>query len=173
VWLSLVLFVTITTVAIIQHSRPFALGFYHRSYVPGRHRLIHLTAHEGGLWFDWAYHDISNPSTQERWSRMMRDQPRWWGGYVADGMVLGFYADSGRLGTRQTVLLVRIPYYFVALSSIAFPAHALSRRLRVRGRRKLGLCLLCGYDLRASLHRCPECGATTAHGRPEGVTGSR
>ncbi len=32
------------------------------------------------------------------------------------------------------------------------------RRDHIRKRKKLGLCLKCGYDLRASKNRCPECG---------------
>ena len=32
------------------------------------------------------------------------------------------------------------------------------KRNLLRRRRKLGLCLTCGYDLRGSKERCPECG---------------
>jgi len=59
---------------------------------------------------------------------------------------------------------LRLPYWlFVTLFAIA-PARwlLLSGWLSRRRRRRLGLCLYCGYDLRASGATCPECGRETA-----------
>lgn len=65
-----------------------------------------------------------------------------------------------------TAWLLIIPHrYVVAFASVlpvlwllVAPALFVDRRLRQRRRRLLGLCLICGYDLRATPHRCPECG---------------
>ena len=102
-------------------------------------------------------------------THLMSDRPHWWqrfdspGGYSDDGTTLGFYfrAQSNAGPTyvgRQRDLIFRIPYWFLAAASTLAPAAALRRRLRTRRRTRRGLCPRCGYDLRESPDRCPECG---------------
>ena len=65
---------------------------------------------------------------------------------------------------------VRIPYWLLAVATGVLPAWWLRRRARARRVRLLGPCPSCGYVLRASPQRCPECGAAaTARAR----TGAR
>ncbi len=54
-----------------------------------------------------------------------------------------------------------VPLWFIALLAMILPAQwlRLARgRWRIEKRRAAGLCENCGYDLRASPNRCPECG---------------
>jgi len=64
-----------------------------------------------------------------------------------------------------------VPYWFLTLAMAVLCAGVVYRSglLRRWIRSRPGLCLICGYDLRASKDRCPECGTaippqTTAEG---------
>ena len=65
-----------------------------------------------------------------------------------------------------------LPFWSVVLAAAVLPARWLLlpvRALRRQRRLDLGLCPRCGYDLRASHDRCPECGASPTVSRRGGA----
>lgn len=72
---------------------------------------------------------------------------------------LGFRVAAGTLGTwRWKFNAILVPYWAL-LIPLAIPPMFGFRRVILRARRKRrGQCLACGYDLRQSPDRCPECG---------------
>jgi hypothetical protein len=67
---------------------------------------------------------------------------------------------SGGATGKEYIMGVRLwPVW--ALASI-FPAIAVHSVVRRRRERKLGRCPICGYDLRSTPDRCPECGTIPA-----------
>ena len=68
-------------------------------------------------------------------------------------------------GTSSVTTGVLAPCWFLALVTGVLPAVWLTRWRRsaiAARRRDAGQCAACGYDLRASPGRCPECGAAEA-----------
>jgi hypothetical protein len=63
-----------------------------------------------------------------------------------------------RTGETMNQRWVTIPIWAIAWLAAIAPAFALKRYVVRRRRRQRGECLDCGYDLRASPGRCPECG---------------
>jgi hypothetical protein len=61
--------------------------------------------------------------------------------------------DDPRLGTQGT-LVITLPAPLAALPMAILPVVFIYRRMP----RKKGLCQKCGYDMRATPNRCPECG---------------
>jgi hypothetical protein len=71
-------------------------------------------------------------------------------------------------GTETTgMYAITVPHWFVLLLCLPFPLLWFRRFWRRRYRVQHGLCLSCGYDLRGSAGKCPECGAEI--GRAEGA----
>lgn len=96
---------------------------------------------------------------------------RWRGGTPTRvTSLLGFqYAEfSGpRLGVaEQPHSLLVVPYWPVVLATSILPLRWSARRLRTHSRSRLARCVECGYDLRTTPGRCPECGRI-----PAGVNG--
>jgi hypothetical protein len=74
---------------------------------------------------------------------------------------IGWTWTSGRrfavLGRR-----VVVPDGYLVGAFFVLPFTSLVMRLRRRAATKTGLCFKCGYDLRATPNRCPECGTIRA-----------
>jgi hypothetical protein len=72
----------------------------------------------------------------------------------------GYWIRSGH--PVESVRAFWIPHWFAALLFAILPAIRLRAIVSARRVRRYGLCPTCGYDLRATPDRCPECGAAPA-----------
>ena len=69
------------------------------------------------------------------------------------------FAGFGKMRPSEGFPMLRLPACFVLLLPATYLLKAAVRRARKRRRRAAGLCPACGYDLRATPGRCPECGS--------------
>ncbi len=95
-----------------------------------------------------------------RSSPLQIESPHWfWRGRRAFGSFPPVWSPHVLRNDFGQVWLVSLPLWIPTLVFgislyLCRPFHAHRRRKR----KKLGLCLSCGYDLRGSTDRCPECG---------------
>jgi hypothetical protein len=133
---------------------------------------------ENSLWSDepgWRWETEQPPLAGPRWAPDAGAPSAW--------RVLG---ASGARGTRQffldpppadsgfgcnflytnpfheEVTVATVPYWWAALATSLMPG--LWVACRRRRRPGVGMCRSCGYDLRATPGRCPECGTAAATG---------
>lgn len=138
----------------------------------GTERLFQIQSYRGVLIIerDWLVPDSEIASSFQRvqWDSEPFPQEL---GYEenGDGMNSIFWRKAGWSGfgfDRQpfeegVVHAVVIPFWFIALMSGLAPAKLVIGWIRRRSPRP-GHCSSCGYDLRATPGKCPECGTTPA-----------
>ena len=82
---------------------------------------------------------------------------------------IGGYCESGSMSLtllpffrrfNKSDWMIAVPFWLPILICGFIFWFSWRPAYRRRKRKKLGLCLKCGYDLRASKDRCPECGET-------------
>jgi hypothetical protein len=119
----------------------------------------------------WAKEDDPKFPSPYRQFRRFNRFPMWvgrnwgddgwrWAGFDA-GYRVPVYAMKFRSRPQVGVShLVGLPYSFVAAVTLVLPSISLGHAWRERSRPSGGaLCPSCGYDLRATPGRCPECGS--------------
>jgi hypothetical protein len=84
----------------------------------------------------------------------------------------GFHYNFSERTDRNTIIksrILKIPFWPLIIIFSLFPLIRFSRKYRRHRKRRRdlasGLCLICGYDMRATPDRCPECG-TAPHVKP-------
>lgn len=74
------------------------------------------------------------------------------------------------IGNGKSPLAIQvhlIPYWIIVVASLVLPTAVFLIRHSKRHRAIAGLCEKCGYDLRATPDRCPECGTVRPASAPE------
>ena len=148
-----------------------------RSNVDGtRHADVYVSCDAAFLsvqvarWSDWGFEDPF-PEMRHRFAgfRWMHqavpptphgfDAWLWWDHYV----------DQPSRGGANEVWRVQVRPWLLLVPPAIMPALWIKRLARRRRMLREGLCLQCGYDLRATSGRCPECGSE----REIGAAGGR
>lgn len=142
-------------------------------------RHYELTSERGGIIYGTKPYGLDYSPIQhnpDRGRHVWFDEGSWEtsvGWFAPQPGLLGFYSRSGdyeplmngmggRVLPAEHYDFWRIPYWFPVVIT-GLPAALFLGRLilrRAAKRSPAGCCPTCGYDLRASKHRCPECGTT-------------
>jgi hypothetical protein len=164
--MSLLLCVATAVLWVRSYRTDDRYGFHHgwtvRSYIGGVHVV------RGYYFASWGYESFpvgffppvywctEYPLDEIGWER--------WGFAVAKGrqLSLGIGDDPATDVQYIAMTAVVVPYWFIVTVFLVAPAIWIFARARRRRALRQGRCPTCGYDLRATPDRCPECGTIPA-----------
>ena len=142
-------------------------GGWHATYGDGNLCLYHLDP------------DTSGPYATEAFDKTPDHSGWWvWQNLVADGRMAAVHAAAGfrlRTGTidrndfhperplaPSPFLMVEVPFWSLTVATGVLPAVVYVKAKARRRRLARFACVECGYDMRGSPGRCPECGTASA-----------
>ena len=127
------------------------------------HTYLELNGRRGGVWVLWETRPQPRLRLDVEYDRrspnaLIQRPFHWW-------HELGFLVErSVRGGIRPGVATrIAFPYWFIVILTGVMPARLLTCSVRRRRQQSQGVCVRCGYDLRASSGQCPECGTKVGH----------
>ena len=159
--------------------------WYHFGYIPGslRFRVSMFNGIVFITWPDQPYPPLTTedvvlmlphldgpPGTQpgERLHRLLTERPTQFGRAARSGFAIArerpnfsalrYFSLRADRVEHHKEYHISVGLWVPALVCLGGLYFSFLHGRRRRKRRKLGLCLKCGYDLRASEERCPECG---------------
>ena len=115
-----------------------------------------LAASDGAVYYVRSYPPLVSLGPSGPWARHYE----LFGFHFSRG-TQGLVPDSGLAAYR---CVVGVPFWLFAGAFAVLPATRIARGLR---RHRPGVCRKCGYDLRATPDRCPECGTIAPVPPPE------
>ena len=134
--------------------------------IPGR--LLFQSKRE--VHYYWSPYPIAEQPFPDRLTRMGPERPlaaqQHWGARETPLEQFGFAWDNVRVLVHTHRMIyyrsATVPTWLLVVFFAIPPALRLRRELAQRRQHRIGHCRRCGYDLRATPGRCPECGHAPA-----------
>lgn len=142
---------------------------------PSHVAAINVAAWNGRLYFAYRTASGQRSNLAVSWT-FEQFESATYGSFGTDGLSIGSWSIAGfgfsrmkwhsfQTGQSGVDRFASVPFWFIAFISILPPARWYLGRRREGRTCRAGLCPGCGYDLRATPDRCPECGSTPVAAR--------